>query len=180
MKLLNHSTGNVGVYKSFLNSAMPTISLSSYLCTASFTLLKDAVTLSEEAFALLVLENNFKKWIFQAKQLMNRDNDNNSDEVEPNVLYQMNIKNKNNGKNIVGRWTEIGFQRYNDLVEEVKKLQNSRDEFEMQLMNAYINEMSEEDGETSPSRRKRKSQEIEDEENSRKITVVNTLDIVML
>ena len=74
----------------------------------------DAVTIFEEAFAVLVLENNFDCWIYLAEKTLKKhnetvDNDTeSSDDDAPPVLYQQKIKTRKDKRETAGKWTEEG------------------------------------------------------------------------
>ena len=71
---------------------MPSISNYSYGSRILFNSFSKVVTESEEAFAYLVFENNFKRWIYQAEATrrdgMEPNDDDDSTASIPDVLYQ--------------------------------------------------------------------------------------------
>lgn len=145
--LLDHSTINLEVFKFVLDLAMPAIAKSSYKNCAAFEKLSELVTLSEEAFAFLVLENSLDRWIFTAKRAL-VDNGNALQGIDegreeifqtenlPASKYQVNCK-KNPNK--LGRWTSKGFSRYNELLDlvQIQRHSRSQNNFEDKLMHLY-------------------------------------------
>ena len=153
--LLDHRNVNKKVLKCILDIAMPAICKNSFKLSASQEKLSDVVTLSEEAFAFLVLENSLDRWVFTAK----RNCVDNGHPLEgcdkgkedlfkygtlPSSKYQVNCKAKNPNK--LGRWTSKGHLRYNEILQLVQEQRESRSRgtFEDELMELYKKQMNEE------------------------------------
>lgn len=121
--------------------------------------LSDAITISEEAFAVLAFENSFKRWMFMVKSELNPSREGQENEIDnreddnldgnntnddgnkvPSVLYQTNVIRKKDKKKTVGKWTDKGYKRYNDLLSLVRESRNSewRKDFEDDLQKRYI------------------------------------------
>ena len=79
--------------------------------------LSDAITISEEAFAVLAFENSFKRWMFMVKSELNPSREGQENEIDnreddnldgnntnddgnkvPSVLYQTNVIRKKDKK----------------------------------------------------------------------------------
>ena len=156
-ELLDHNRVNKEVLKTFLDIAMPAVSKSSFKNCAPYEELSDLVTQSEEAFAFLVFENNFSRWMFNAKREFvdnggilrgvdaGKEEDYRLSEMIPDTRYQINCKSKKDqhqGKK-AGRWTEKGFERYNELLSKVSVARRERREgsFEEDLQAMYSTEV---------------------------------------
>ena len=121
----------------------------------------DAVTVFEEAFAILILENSLNRWIYMAERQKRKllrsagkeseDSSSTSDDVTdnsddndlgeiPDVLYQAKIRKRNDNIDTAGKWTEDGMKRLNALITMAQEGRNrtTRDEFETLLQNKYI------------------------------------------
>lgn len=152
--LLNYKDVDKKILKMFLDIAMPAVSKSSYMNCAAYERLNSIVTQSEEAFAFLIFENNVERWIFNAKRDIvdnggslqgddvGRDEDIAKSDPLPFTKYQVNCKNSKKEGKFVGKWTDIGFQRYNELLLKVKNMREERlsTEFEDELKKMYFDE----------------------------------------
>ena len=102
--------------------------------------LSDAITISEEAFAVLAFKNSFKRWMFMVKSELNPSREGQENEIDnreddnldgnntnddgnkvPSVLYQTNVIRKKDKKKTVGKWTDKGYKRYNYLLSLVRE-----------------------------------------------------------
>ena len=102
-------------------------------------LLSEFVTVSEEAFSLLSLENNINRWEWMANV-----EDSDEDDLEtptavnpPNLLYQTNPKKRKDCRVSAGPWKKIGLERMNDLLEKVAKAREGRRDFERTIQKMY-------------------------------------------
>ena len=80
--------------------------------------ISEFVTITEEAFGLLVLENSVKKWMMMA----NGEHINNKLDL---LRYQKSKKEgtKNKGKKFqAGAWSDEGLERFNDLFQKIKTI----------------------------------------------------------
>ena len=151
--LLDHKNVDMKMLKQILDIAMPAICKNSFKISAAQEKLSDVLTLSEEAFAFLVLENCLQRWMFIAKQ--NQVDNGHSLEgldkgkedtykfgILPPYRYQVNCKTKNSNK--PGRWTSKGHLRYNELLQLVQHQREARSKgtFEDDLMEMYNNELN--------------------------------------
>ena len=66
-KNLDYENIDIELLKYFLDLSMPSISNYSYGSRILFNSFSKVVNEPEEAFAYLVFENNFKRWIYQAE-----------------------------------------------------------------------------------------------------------------
>ena len=143
----------------------------------------DVVTSSEEAFALLVLENNFDRWVYQADRQRRKqigiDDDNDAGEV-PDVLYQKKIKKRKDNVHTAGRWTDDGLERFNDLLLKVQEVRELRGEYEEELNDMYV--VREPSDMYSSKVEKRNRDERDEAENQRKkkVVVMNVLNVAEL
>ena len=92
---------------------------------------RDVITVFEEAFAILILENSLNRWIYTAKRqrrkiLRNarRDNEdssstcvNTNDDSKdndlreiPDILYQAKVRKRNDNIDAAGKWIEDGMK----------------------------------------------------------------------
>ena len=157
--------------------------------------LSDTVTVFEEAFGILVLENNFDRWVYMVEEEMKQNscestvteededtiisNDNNFGNI-PDVLYQKNVKVRKDNRQTAGRWTDEGMERLNELLMLIKDSRNDerRQLVEDDLMERYVNHA---DNNMEAYNRRKRRLELEDENSKKKKVVVhNMLDIVSL
>ena len=116
--------------------------------------LSEALTVSEEAFGILVFENCYKRWLYLVEEEVknNKSNDDTSEEGSeetnqvnnddddddisgynsdseggkvPAVLYQTKVIRKKDNRETVGAWTDEGYKRYNELIGMVRDSRNS-------------------------------------------------------
>ena len=127
----------------FYDISMPSISYYQYKPRILFNTFSSVVTESEEALAYLVFENNLERWIYQAEETRRS---NNSDDEEgdvanrkiPRALYQAEVKTRKDNIDTVGKWTDKGLQRYNELLLAVRESRQSRSAFEDLLTRTYL------------------------------------------
>ena len=194
--LLDYKSINKDVLYCYLNMAMCGTCNVRFKEKMVYEKLSDAVTISEEAFALLVFENYFKRWEFMSKIEIdkNRTSISNASESSeenelvqnrrenninvPETLYQQKVKESKDKKKSAGRWTSEGFERYNELLTKVKESRNKRwrQKFEEDLQQMYVDKADR--NLNAYNRRKRKM----DEENAKKSKVkpMNMLDVMTL
>ena len=164
----------------------------------------DAVTIFEEAFALLILENNFDRWIYMAKKQMKNEtstnvngsdcdgtstSDGSRDELDgiideekvPDVLYQVKVRQRKDKIDTAGKWTKEGMERVNELITMVQDGRNSvtREQFDIQLQNKYVCYADENNERRNRYKRKRELEEMASESN-KSVVVKNVLNIVAL
>ena len=155
--------------------------------------LSDAITISEEAFGVLVFENYFKKWLFCVKNKLKKRNQTQDQTVEdaeseidmnditekiPSVLYQKNITTKDK-KETAGTWTEKGYERYNELLSLVRDSRNMnwRKDFEKNLQKQYIEKA---DGKLRAYRKRMKLREELSKPKKKKVAPKNMFDAMFL
>ena len=197
-ELLDHNRVNKEVLKAFLDIAMPAVSKSSFKNCAPYEELSDLVTQSEEAFAFLVLENNFSRWLFNAKREFvdnggilrgvdaGKEEDYRLSEMIPDTRYQINCKSKKDkhqGKK-AGRWTEKGFERYNELLSKVSVARRERREgsFEEDLRTMYLNEVELSGRKVVQSLNMKKEGQVKTSQDkngtAKRVTVTNVLEFL--
>jgi len=142
-------------------------------------LLSEVVTTSEEAFAILVLENNYKRWKWMST-LVDLESESLT-EPQPLLVYQENLRPRKDGKPNAGDWTEEGLARMNELYDMVDEKRNDRKDFEKDLMRMYVSGISEEEltsGWMESINAKRKRQ---DKDLKKRVKVKNRLkDVVII
>lgn len=202
--LLDYASIDTEVLICYLNIAMTSTATVKFKERMVYEKFSDAITVFEEAFAVLVLENNFERWVYFAEKKLRKNKDDNSDitngdesgisysddtshddsdntvEKIPDVLYQQKIKKRKDKRETAGKWTPDGMNRLNSLITIVQEARNTegREHFEEELQDRYI-KLADENIETmSKNKRKREM----DEMNSRKkgVVIQNVLDFVTL
>ena len=98
--------------------------------------LSKVLTETEEAFALLSLENNLDRWLWCAERGQ-RPDDNTMGSL-PNLRYQENPSKRKDNKINGGAWKAAGKRRMNDLLEKVARVRGDRKEFEASLKEMYV------------------------------------------
>ena len=165
--LFDYNEIDLDTFKAFLDCSMPSISVYSYSRMTSIELVSSIVTLAEEAFGAFILENNWKRWIHQARNKFRINlQEDNCTKDEPKLLYQKNITQRSDGKSTAGQWTESGISRYNEIVSIVSAQRSGRIAFEEELKDLYIEEMNEKGDMRQSTKRKMKAKI--DEERKKK------------
>ena len=190
----------------FFNLAMTSTATVKFKERMTYEKFSDAVTIFEEAFAILIFENNFERWVYMAERTKKRkemvnttnmsegtdtsnessissfdnDNDNEIDEV-PDVLYQRKVRQRKDKIDTAGKWKREGMDRLNFLISLVEEGRNDpvREQFEIGLQERYI--MYADSNIEAQNRNKRKRELEEMESTSNKTVVVkNVLNLVGL
>ena len=99
--------------------------------------LSKVLTETEEAFALLSLENNFNRWMWCAERGKRPENLG-CIEGLPNLRYQDNPTKRKDKKINGGKWTSAGKNRMNYLLEKVAASRIDCKDFEKDIKNMYI------------------------------------------
>lgn len=191
--LLQYDTVDIEIVMYFLDLAMPAISVRTYDIDKVFAPLSKTLTVAEEAFAVLQLENSLNRWIWLAdKEAILRDNlqvnttnnldsqnssDNNFDDdhLIPDVMYQNNCKRRKDNVYTAGKWTEEGLARYNEFIGIVQKRRLNAQEFEERLKARMIEAIS---SESMRKKRKRRQRVVEKTaEPTRKVIITNILNL---
>ena len=100
--------------------------------------ISDIVTCSDESFVLLTLENNYERWLGEARWLA-RNKDKEPEEQEPKDFPESRFtnsgKSKQNGrsKRLQG-WAREGYLLFNELYQRVENDCLQRANFETELM----------------------------------------------
>ena len=132
------------IYREFLDLALSTYyPLGKFNLQMKRALLSDVITPTEEAFGLLVFENNYSNWKWT---LEGKSGDDLLDMPQPKLLYQSEVKQtsvdgKTGGKKkSVGHWNEDGIVRMNWLVDKIEELRGTkeRQDFEKDIMKMYV------------------------------------------
>ena len=192
-EFFNYQKIDVEELMCYLNMAMCGTSNIRFKEKMFYEKLSDAITISEEAFGILVFENHFKRWLFCVKKKLEKRNQTQhqtEEEVEseidmsditekiPSVLYQKNITTKDK-KETAGSWTEKGYERYNELLSLVRDSRNMswRKDFEINLQNQYIEKA---DGKLRAYRKRMRLREELLKPKKKKVTPKNTFDAMLL
>ena len=200
--LLKYESMNQNLLFCYLNIAMTSTATVKFKERMTYEKLSDAATIFEEAFAALVFENNFDRWVYFANQKLNRVNknetndddssqsvgsiinsgsDESNDEPIPDVLYQQKIKkSKDKKREAAGKWTPEGMERLNELITMVQEGRNevARDEFEEGLQQQYV-DYAEENLDMNKNKRKRDLEQM-NQRRRKTVVVQNILDLVAL
>ena len=172
---------NMMVY--FYNISMHIFSNYSYRSRILFHNFSDVVTSSEEAFALLVLENNFDRWVYQAERQRRKqigiDDDNDAGEV-PDVLYQKKVQKRKDNVYTAGRWTDDGLARFNDLLSKVQEVRELRREYEEELYNMYVESEPSDSFSSKVEKRNREERDEAENQRKKKVVVMNVLNVAEL
>lgn len=158
-KLLDYDNMDIETLKYFYDISMPSISSYMYSSRILFNTFSQVITESEEAFAILVFENSFDRWLYQADSKIsapsNDTEEQNGVTVEegtitiqgstvtgndaiPDVLYQKKVKKRKDNVITAGRWTDEGLERYNELLTKVQEARKGRGVFEESLKETYV------------------------------------------
>lgn len=193
--LLDYQKINIEVLMMYMNMAFCGTSNIRFKEKMFCEKLSDAVTISEEAFAVLVFENCFKRWIYLVEKETNKnqteenrgEDDTNLDDDDedryvsktPGMLYQKNFYRKKDKKETAGKWTDDGFRRYNELLSMVRESRNSnwRTSFEDELQKRYIERA---DGKLKLYKKRMKLKEDMLKPKRPKVAPENMLDIMAL
>ena len=125
-KLIDYANLDIDLLECYLNIAMPTMSTVHFKDMMSNTSLSTTVTIGEEAFAILVFENNFKRWIYQAEE--QKGGGELREECVPDVLYQQKVKKRKDNRDTAGRWTDEGMERLNFFIRAVREYRSDEGE----------------------------------------------------
>ena len=135
-------------YRAFLDICVSAFfSKSSFRSLMKEKLISEFVTVSEEAFALLSLENNINRWEWMAN-ITDTDEDDLATPTTanpPDLLYQNNPKKRSDCRVSAGPWKKIGLERMNDLLEKVAKAREGRRVFERTIQRMYRSGISAEE-----------------------------------
>ena len=167
----------------FYDISMPSISYYQYKPRILFNTFSSVVTESEEALAYLVFENNLERWIYQAEETRSTNSSDNEAEAEvenrkvPRALYQAEVKARKDNIDTVGKWTDRGLERYNELILAVRESRRSRNAFEELITRTYLlNEP-----EMAEIRNERRQRDATNERNKKKrVSVMNVLNVAEL
>ena len=160
----------------FYDIAMPSMSTYMYKSRILFHKFSEVVSAPEEAFALLVFENNFERWIYQAeeqkKEQMNIHPESDSEEI-PDALYQLKVKKRSDGVNTVGKWTDEGLERFNEILSLVLEVRKTRTDFEEALNDKYVSRESKEEYQEK-LRKHNRSQDVDSvSRQTKRVKVIN-------
>ena len=175
-ELLDFNNIDEKTFMCFLDMAMPSVSVYSFKSRILFNLLSSVVTESEEAFAYLVFENNFDRWIYQAECKQNEDNSSMMMNTIPNALYQKKVKKRKDNIDTVGKWTDEGMERFNELLMSVRERRQRRVAFEELLNRTYL---TMEDDYEYKKCRERKDDDTSSVKKQR-VTAMNVLNVAEL
>jgi hypothetical protein len=125
--------------------------------------LSDVATGSDEAFLLIIVENNYERWMAEVREMM-EDKKSTEDEEEKDAKWRAKLppaKFTNSGtstktgkassKRFQG-WSKEGYLRFNELHSQVKEDRKQRANFELELKKSFAEEHSNEnDADSSDS-----------------------------
>ena len=183
--LLNYDAIDINMVKCFLDLSMPAISVRTYDHFKYFNSLSKVLTVAEEAFAVLVFESNFNRWVWQAeKDVLRRQRLENGtsiqdiDEDAPDLLYQKNIKKRKDNVLTAGKWTEEGLERYNDFITIIELRRQDADVFENDLKDLFVSDIP---NDTYKKKEKKRSNDASQNEHPKKrVSVRNILNFMEL
>ena len=167
----------------YMNLVMTSISNFRFKERMVYDKLRDAITVSEEAFGMILLENNFNRWIYEGemeKKKLSQNSTNDDDDTEvPMLLYQKNYRRRKDKRISAGPWTEEGISRFNELIGRIKESRNSewRSDFEDDIQQRYVNDA---DNSTSAYLKRKRKAEEEAEMNTRQVKPHNMFNAMAL
>ena len=207
-KLLDYDNMDVETLKYFYDISMPSISSYMYGSRILFNNFSKVVTESEEAFAILVFENNFERWLYQADSKISspsndtgeqtvstteeetpiagnqQDEGNNSsatdNEAIPDVLYQKKVKTRKDNVVTAGRWTDEGLERYNELLTKVQEARKGRGIFEETLKDTYVMTEPSDQYMEKLDKRNRSTNKEQNARKKKRVQVKNVLNVAEL
>ena len=132
--LLDTEKTNKRVFKKFLDVSMPACCKKTF--ASNIVLgedLEKVVTVAEETFAILVLENNIDRWCHLAAE---KEGD------LPPLKYQKDIKKRKDNQHSAGDWTMDGMARFNAIAGMVaaKRKEHERKMLDIELKEMYIDD----------------------------------------
>ena len=135
--LLDYKEMDKKIYKKYLDIAVQSCSRSTFthdMSESEVDCFDTIVTVAEEAFAILVLENNYDKWSHIAAEKEGRP---------PQPRYMKKVDLRKSTKNCAGDWTDEGLTRFNEIVTMVlrKREDNCRGVFLSDIKKLYEEEM---------------------------------------
>ena len=178
-KLLDFENVDCELLKYFYDLSMSSMKDYTYPHKILFNKFSEVVHVAQEAFAYLVFENYYNRWIYQA--IKKRSNDRPLMEPltnpnVPNVLYQKNVKQRKDNIDSAGKWTNEGMNRLNELIVKVQEVREDREEFELKLQKLYIE--SEPSGQYNQKMNQRERCDKEkDKRKKRRVEVINVLKV---
>lgn len=181
-KLLDYQDVDEKTLMCFYDMSMPAISYCTYKTRILFNAFSSVVTESEEALAYLVFENNFNRWIYLAEEKVqecqsNQDGENSQSRRVPRAIYQAEVKQRKDNVDTVGKWTDEGLARFNELIIAVNRVRQSRHAFEELITRTYL--VNEPNTSEQIVEQKRK---LDKSESGKKkcVSVINTLNTAQL
>ena len=171
------SDDDIKVMKVFYDLAMPVLCNSEYKVLVPFDKVSNIVSISEETFAYLTLENNIDRWIYTAtiQHADLQDDYENTDSTVPDLRYQKSVKKRRDGRESAGFWLDSGLQRFNNIAAMITEDRQRREQDEERLKALYINEMQMMMPALTAKRKRR--QEEEDKRNNRNKPRVEVVDL---
>ena len=162
----------------FYDISMPSISYYQYKTRILFNAFSSVVTESEEALAYLVFENNLERWIYQAEEKrcseLSQDEGTKESRKIPRALYQAEVKTRKDNIDTVGKWTDKGLGRYNELLLAVRERRQSKNAFEELLTRTYLlnePEMADHNNECN------QNDAINNRNKKKRVSVMNVLNV---
>lgn len=170
--LLDYEKVDKRVYKLFLDIGMVACCPKSFVHDMAFVpdkTFKNTVTVPEEAFALLLFENNVQRWIFNAEG---------KEGTLPEQKFQKHVTKKKDSprnKNAAGEWNDEGMKRYNYIVQLIqrKRTETGREEFERAIKAMYEEEVDDDDEQMVAKKRR---VEVNENQGGEEVVVINMFD----
>lgn len=165
--LLDYDNINKKVLKQFLDIAMPACAFNDFASEMAEGEkgFDELVTVAEEAFAILVFENDFARWSHVAER---------KEETAPAPIYQKKVDpGKNTDKHAAGDWTEKGLNRYNDIVNMIIEM---REKASRLIVMNQVKKLYEKELEGRSKKKSRKRGRNDEDDNAQKkkaICVIN-------
>ena len=152
---MDYSTVNTRVFRKYLDVAMPACASSSYVDDMKYgeESFDENVTVAEEAFAIIVMENNYKRWCHIAAGREGQT---------PKAKWMKQVSQASEkGRNASGKWTDEGMERFNDIVNMVQEKRDcrARSDYMAGVKRLYENEAERE------RIRKKRRKEMNDDDN---------------
>ena len=183
--LIDYGNVDIDLLECYLNISMPAMSTVHFKDMMSHSTLSNTVTIGEEAFAILVFENNFNRWLHQAEEQRGLTEETNNE--VPDVLYQQKVKKRKDNRDTAGRWTDKGMEWLNYFIKAIKEYRSGkqgdgtmRESLEEKLKHRYEMELNGQ-SELLRRRKRRLDRTIDsDEVVTKRVVVENMLNLTEL
>lgn len=118
--------------KIFFELALPHMVYSTtYMVNKTCQPISSIATTPEECFAMMIFENHFKRWVYEAHSTMCKQYKEHKMpeyvDMEPLALYQQNTIVKKTNARKVGKWKSTAIERLNTLCKAHLKMKSSKE-----------------------------------------------------